>query len=208
MNQHSTEDALARAMRSVADASVPRTERMLQRGLALGRTRIRRRRVARRSAMIAVAACVLAVIAIAGSSMVRWTTGRIPVAPVGTVKPTHPASPERSEPPSTGPSTPTDRFPVKLELKGWTCDPAQDQKTLCHHQGTEVQLTWRHRSDYPDWKAMSAGGEKITILGRTGRLWSGGAVAEPTKAGFLTVDNDAGAPMADLRRVAEAVVWA
>lgn len=33
----------------------------------------------------------------------------------------------------------------------------------------------------------------------------GGTAGE---GGFLTVDNDAGAPMEDVRKVAEAVVWA
>lgn len=135
--------------------------------------------------MITVAACVLVVIAMAGSSMVRGTTGRIPVAPVGTTAPTrspsHSPSPERSTPSSTAPSASADDFPARLELKGWACDQPLDDKTLCHHGGTEVQLTWRHRADYPDWKAMSAGGEKITILGRTGWLWSAGAVAQPAK---------------------------
>lgn len=208
MNEHKTEDVLARAMRSVADASDPHTERMLQRGLSLGRTRTRRRRVARRSLMITVAACLLVVIAMAGSSMVGGSTERIPVAPVGTTAPTHSPSPERSTTSSTPPSTPADDFPVKLELKGWSCDQPLDEKTLCHHGGTQVQLTWRHRADYPDWKAMSAGGEKITILGRTGWLWSAGAVAQPAKGGFLTIDNNAGAPTEDVRKIAETVVWA
>lgn len=207
MNDHRTEDVLARVMRCVADSSDPRTELMAQRSLARGRARTRRRTAARRSVVIAMAACVLAVIAIAGGAVIRGTVGPTPVEPVGTANPTHPRSRQPSRSNSADPSASTETFPVRLELKGWTCDPVEDQKTNCRHRDTTVQLTWRPRSAYPDWKAMSAGGEKITILGRSGRLWSGGAVAQPAKGGFLTVDNNMGASAVDVRKVAKAVVW-
>lgn len=99
-------------------------------------------------------------------------------------------------------------FPIKLQLKGWTCQQPADEKIVCTDGTSSVSVNWRPAETHDKYAGH---GRKLTILGQPGRLISDGgpvAVGSVQQGGFVTVQTYEQATRKAIASVAEAVVWA
>ena len=130
-----------------------------------------------------------AVAALAAAIMASTTMGGKPSSPGPAAAPS--ASPIVETPPTETPGAET--APVVLDLPGWSCGEAGDEKMLCSSDAGTVVVTWRPARDHADW--LSDPDKSAPYVGDVHGPW------------FVTVDGTPGISAALAVSVGEALRW-
>jgi len=87
--------------------------------------------------------------------------------------------------------------PFSIELHGWSCGAAMDDKLTCAGpKGESAEIVWRPTSSYQEWTGDPDKGGTIGVLTST-----------PHGHWFVTLQGDAATSLHDLHALADSLVW-